>query len=90
MLDFLTNIAAAVDLPINVVKAGLGVAALLAVGSVIRWIKLRSAPIAERKSRLGSLLVWWGMLVIVVFTVCAGTVGGAITFGTLSLIALYE
>ena len=90
MHDFLTNIAAAVDLPINVVKAGMGVAALLALGSVIRWIKLRSAPIDERKNRLGSLLVWWGMLVIVVFTVCAGKIGGVITFGTLSLIALYE
>jgi phosphatidate cytidylyltransferase len=90
MQDIFNNAATALGLPINIVRAGALVTGLLAVGSVYRWIRLRGADAAKREKRLGSLLVWWGMLAVVVFTLLAGKVGGVITFGTLSWLGLTE
>lgn len=90
MSQFLKSVDQFLGLPVNVVVAGVGIAVILAIGSTMRWIALRGAPPAERKDRLGSLVVWWAMLAIVVCTLMAGTVGGAVTFGIISFVALYE
>jgi phosphatidate cytidylyltransferase len=90
MQDILNDASATLGLHLNIVRAGLLVTGLLAFGSVYRWVRLRGAPAEKKEKRLGSLLVWWGMLAVVVFTLIVGKIGGAIVFGTLSLIALFE
>jgi phosphatidate cytidylyltransferase len=60
----MNDLAALLGLPVRVVAAVSGMAGLLAVGSVVRWVALRRAPREERRKRLGSLAVWWVMLLV--------------------------
>jgi phosphatidate cytidylyltransferase len=90
MFHYAKQLASLLDLPINALLAGGGIAALLAVGSLIRWLRLRGSPPDVRRKHLGSLAVWWVMWGVVFLTIWAGRLGGAITFAVLSLIALRE
>jgi phosphatidate cytidylyltransferase len=86
----MNELAGLMGLPVRVVAAGAGLAGLLAVGSVIRWVALRGTPREEQRKRLGSLAVWWVMLLVLTVAVMGGRVGGAATLAVVSLLALVE
>lgn len=90
MTEAVERLADFLSLPVNILGAGIGCAAILAVGSTVRWVNVRHAPREERSKRLGSLLVWWGMLLVIACTLMAGLWGAVVTFGLVSLIAVYE
>lgn len=90
MQSILERSSEQIGLSPNIFLAGVVVLLLLSVGSVVRLIRLRRATAEKRRQRLGSLIVWWVMFLIVLVTALAGTVGGVLTFGTLSIMAVFE
>jgi phosphatidate cytidylyltransferase len=72
-----------------VVAIGL-VVITLAAGSVLRIASVRGMEPAKRRDRLGSLVVWWVGLAIVIVIASVGVSAGILVFGLLSCLGLRE
>ncbi len=66
------------------------VAAVLAIGSIVRLIGLRRSDRATVRRKLGSTAVWWVLLGLLTLVVELGHLGAAILVTTLALAALRE
>lgn len=64
--------------------------ALLALGSCVRIASAVRLPVEVRRTRLGSLLVWWIGLILVVALAAVGWPGIVVAFGLLAWLGLEE
>ncbi|GIW95130.1 MAG: phosphatidate cytidylyltransferase [Pirellulaceae bacterium] len=64
--------------------------AALLVGSLIRIAAARSMPAEQRRSRLGSLLVWWVLALVVTVSLAVGKMGVAAVFLVFGVLGLRE
>ena len=66
------------------------VAGVLLIGTVLRIVTTRGIDSAKRREGLGSLLVWWVGLLLVVVTASGGVGVGIVVFGVISSLGLRE
>jgi len=68
----------------SVLRVGGGIFAALALGSVVRWIGLRSAEEDEARSLRASLGVWWAIAAVVSGALFLGRWGVVVLFAAVS------
>jgi len=67
-----------------------GIITALGCGSVIRFVALRNSPADVVKARLGSLGVWWILVLLWSTAAIVGQIGVAVILVTASVLATAE
>src|SRR5262249_22129231 len=91
--ELVNQAAQATGLKANAVCVLAAAALVLAVGSAARVVSLflmRAGRPEERRGRLGSLVVWWGLLALIVLVALGGVAAAAVVFAAVSLLGLRE
>lgn len=63
---------------------------VLLVGTIVRFISLRGADSEVRQARLGSLVSWWVVVLLILGCAIFGRTAGALLFTFIGLLALRE
>lgn len=63
---------------------------VLALGSIVRLLRLRKAPPAEAKNRVHSLISWWALSLVFAAAILLGRAGGVVFVAVLSFLGLRE
>ncbi|HEY8505332.1 MAG TPA: phosphatidate cytidylyltransferase [Gemmataceae bacterium] len=92
MDDFVGRVARAAGVPENLVGVLGLILAGLAVGSVVRTVRLSRAGAGpeEWRARTGSLAVWWVLFALLAAVVLAGKGAAAVLFAAVGLLGLLE
>jgi phosphatidate cytidylyltransferase len=78
------------DLPRPVLWTIAGMLTALAIGSLLRWIGLRTAPPDVATARLGSLKTWWVLALLLAAGISLGRIGVTLLFAAGSILSLSE
>lgn len=76
--------------PKNVAYVLMAAMAILTAAGLVRLFHARRARTGEAAARLGSIIVWWVLVGLLLLATLAGTLGGVLLMALASFLALHE
>jgi phosphatidate cytidylyltransferase len=76
--------------PSNLLGVALATLLVLLVGTIVRFVSLRGAARDVRLARLGSLVSWWVVVLLILGCAILGRTAGALLFTLIGLLTLRE